>query len=167
MRYRELFKLGWALTWRELAWCTVVGLPAVMVMGLLFDALGLQKATNPGVFIAAFAFTMIVAVLFLAMPRVLRAVIAAPYDGFHVAVRRSTTARASNTLSYCEALQLGSSVVLAMLVVEVIVDLALPDRLAGALGGVALGFLVTNPAVAAIMLKMPYRGFRLEIVREA
>jgi hypothetical protein len=31
----------------------------------------------------------------------------------------------------------------------------------------AVGFLVTNPAVAAIMLKMPYWGFRLEIVREA
>ena len=65
MRYRELFKLGWALTWREMAWCTVVGVPAVMVMGLLFDALGLSKATNPAVFIAAFVVHDDVAVFFL------------------------------------------------------------------------------------------------------
>src|SRR3954468_20243818 len=50
MRYREVFQLGWDLTWREMAWCTAVGLPAFLVAGLAFNALGLQNATNPVVF---------------------------------------------------------------------------------------------------------------------
>jgi len=139
----------------------------VMVMGLLFNALGLQRATNPAVFIAAFAVTAIVVVLFLAMPRVLRAVISARYNGFHVAVRRASVAGDSNRLTYGETLQLGAFVVLAMAGVQLVIGMAIPDRVVGAVGGMAVGFLVTNPAVAAIMLKMPYWGFRVEIVREA
>ena len=114
-------------------------------------------------FIGAF-FSAGIAVILLAMPRVVRAVIAARHAGFHLVVRRTSGSGDPIKPSYgarCSAL----FVVLASLAAEAAFALFLSPR--REIGGLIAALFVINPAVAAMMLKAPFLGFRLGIERQA
>jgi hypothetical protein len=160
MTYKRAVTFGWAIAWRSWWWSIVVVLPPMLVaVFAIHRAVPLADGER--------AFRLVAIPLFLVLellavlPQSIRGAVPSAYSDFRVSVARPDGRNSG--LRYLEALQVSLPAFLIYVGLSLLYGRL---QLGGLLTLAQIPFqvLLVFPAIAAALVRTPFRGFRIAIV---
>lgn len=168
MSYRQALALGWGVAWRAFWWSLVITSPLLVTRFVVARLAPIGSARVPSLDVILIPLVIVLEV-FIALPLSIREAVVDTYSDFRLSLRGP--AHRGEGLTYFESLQVS---LLAFAVhgglIWLCYGLHLPDRL-GPAGFVLIQlpflWLVVYPAIAAIIVRVPFLGFRIFMVHNA
>ncbi|MGH9663679.1 MAG: hypothetical protein ACRD9L_04555 [Bryobacteraceae bacterium] len=170
MFYRHMIRFGWAIAWRQFWWTLVVLLPPMFVVAIIDRSVRTAHAREPVVRVILILLPVVLS-LCVILPKSIQEAVLASHANFRVSVVRPEHSEeegrgpfgkcGTTRLTYIESLQ-ASLLASAIYVGLGWVCLSVASgRGVLALIQIPLQLLVVYPAIAAALVHMRFRGFRI------